>query len=164
MKTLKITPSMLLCFLIRVWVWEALPQMIRSEVPALLSSQSLEKRYSHYGVFFSAQLFRGHLLRHFVTHVCFSPGVCPNEAVQGRAAGFLLDVCPLAAPQHCCSGHEGLLSCSGGRTVPRFVLLNKVTTRGLGEVKIQLKSGNCVFSEFKTIWPFLWTIWKDLWA
>lgn len=44
-------------------------------------------------------------------------GVCKNEAVQRRAAGFLLDICPLAASQHHCSGHQGLLSCSRGEVI-----------------------------------------------
>lgn len=44
----------------------------------------------------------------------FTIGVCENEAVQRRAAGILLDLCPVAAPQHHSSGHQGLLSRSGG--------------------------------------------------
>jgi len=41
-------------------------------------------------------------------------GVSEDEAVQGRAPGLLPDLCPLPAPQHGGSGHQGLLSGAGG--------------------------------------------------
>lgn len=44
----------------------------------------------------------------------YTIGLCENEAVQRRTASILLDVCPLAAPQHRRGGHQGVLSRSRG--------------------------------------------------
>lgn len=86
--------------------------MTQSEGIALLYSQSLGKRY-----LLLLELLIGQVDFQMHTNNMFlSPGLCPNEAVQGRAAGFVLDFCPIVAPRHYRSGHEGLLSGSRGKT------------------------------------------------